>query len=245
MRENSVSNRFLLSRAKEIGLESFLTCETLALNTWKSSIHGPVDDCAPSRRVTREFPRRSLQDCMEATLGASFITGGIEMALHTSISLGLDFGGPTPWSIRYSILDESPVPNMFSALEELLGYTFRCGKLLVEALTHQSFDIETTNSYERLEFLGDAILDLVVIDYLYRKFPRSTSDQLAWPRTRVICAPTLATVGVRRLQLHQFMLINSAELNMEIERYVPRLQACAGEDIVLHSWRYDPPKVMR
>ncbi|KAJ7724192.1 hypothetical protein DFH07DRAFT_1067086, partial [Mycena maculata] len=244
MRQNSVSNYFLLSRAKEIGLESFLTCEVWrSLKTWRSCIQCPVvEDCV--RRTLREFPRRSLQDCMESTLGASFVTGGIEMALHAGRSLCLDFGGPAPWGIRYKILDPSPVSKMFSSLEESLGYCFRCGSLLVEALKHPSFDNENTPSYERLEFLGDAILDLVIIHYMYRKFPRATSDQLAWPRTRAICASALAFVGVRRLQLHQIVLMNNVELSMEVERHIPHLQACSGQEIVQSGWRYDPPKVL-
>jgi endoribonuclease Dicer len=117
--------------------------------------------------------------------------------------------------------------------------------LLLEALTHSSFDNQTTNSYERLEFLGDAVLDLVVIDYLYRKFPDSDSDQLAWPRTRAICAPALAYVAVRCLKLDQLMLINNVELSMEIQRHVPQLQTCSGEEIIQRGWRYDPPKALR
>ncbi|KAJ6620284.1 hypothetical protein B0H10DRAFT_2359801 [Mycena sp. CBHHK59/15] len=244
MRQNCVSNRFLLSRAKEIGLEAFLTSETQSQRTWRYT-SALLDDNRPlTRCVSRQFPRRSLQDCMEATLGASFVTGGIEMSLHTGQALGLDFGGPIPWCIRYRVPERSPVSSMFSALEEALGYSFRSGKLLVEALTHPSFDNQSTNSYERLEFLGDAILDLVVIDYLYRKFPDSTSDQLAWPRTRAICAPALAFVGVQCLKLHQLMLMNNVELSMEVERYVPHLQACSGEEIIKRGWRYDPPKAL-
>ncbi|KAJ7221704.1 hypothetical protein GGX14DRAFT_670866 [Mycena pura] len=243
MRQNSVSNHFLLCRAKEVGLEAFLTCETQDIKTWRGNIQ-----CArvenSSRCALREFPRRSLQDCMEATLGASFVTGGIEMSLLTGRVLGLDFGGPLPWCVRYSIVEESPVSSTFSVLEELLGYSFRSGILLMEALTHPSFDNQTTNSYQRLEFLGDAVLDLVVVDYLYRKFPDATSDQLAWPRTRAICASALAAIGVGCLQLHQLMLINNVELSKEIERYVPLLQACSGEEIVQRGWQYDPPKAL-
>ncbi|KAJ7243385.1 hypothetical protein B0H12DRAFT_1130925 [Mycena haematopus] len=246
MRQNSVCNRFLLSRAKEIGLETFLTCETQGVRTWKDSIQRPVldDFVRTSRCISREFPKRSLQDCMEATLGASFVTGGIEMALQTGRALGLDFGGPMPWNIRYRTPEASAVPSVFAELEETLGYSFRCGKLLLEALTHSSFDNQTTSSYERLEFVGDAILDLVVIDYLYRKFPDSDSDQLAWPRTKAICAPALAHAAVRYLKLHQLMLVNNVELSLEIQRSVPQLQACSGEEIVQQGWRYDPPKAL-
>ncbi|KAJ6488501.1 hypothetical protein C8R47DRAFT_1125761 [Mycena vitilis] len=246
MRQNSVCNRFLLARAKEIGLENFLICETKDVRTWRSSVQRALldDFLATNRCVSREFPRRSLQDCMEATLGASFVTGGIETSLHCGRVLGLDFGGPTPWNIRYNSMHQSLVPSVLSELEETLGYSFRSGKLLLEALTHPSFDNRTTPSYERLEFLGDAILDLVVIDYMYRKFPNSDSDQLAWPRTRAICAPALAYIAVRWLKLHQLMLVNSVKLSMEIQRYVPQLQACSGEEIVHRGWAYDPPKVL-
>ncbi|KAJ7702228.1 hypothetical protein B0H17DRAFT_1167119 [Mycena rosella] len=244
LRKNGVCNRFLLSRGKELGLEAFLISETNGLNAWQAGIQSPKS--RPRRCVSREFPRRSLQDCMEAILGASFVTGGIEMALHTGRALALDFGGPAPWGIRYPAREPSPVSSMFSALEESLGYSFRDGKLLVEALTHESFDNQITSSYQRLEFLGDAVLDLVVIDYMYRKFDQAgtTSDQLAWPRTRAICAPALAFVGVQRLGLHQLLLVNNVELSMAVAKSVPLLQACSGEEIVQGGWRYGPPKVL-
>ncbi|KAJ7771608.1 hypothetical protein B0H16DRAFT_1410076 [Mycena metata] len=245
MRQIGVCNDFLLSRAKDIGLEAFLICETKDSRTWRASIQRSPALEPTGRCISREFPRRSLQDCMEAILGASFLSGGIEMALHSGRALCLDFGGPTPWNIRYRVPQASPVPSVFSALEEALGYSFRNGKLLVEALTHASFDNGSTNSYQRLEWLGDAVVDLVVIDYLYRKFPATcTSDELAWPRTRAICAPALAYLGVRHLKLHQLMLVNNVELSMEIERYVPQLEACSGEEIVQCGWRYDPPKAL-
>ncbi|KAJ7090340.1 hypothetical protein B0H15DRAFT_838200 [Mycena belliarum] len=246
MRQNSVSNRTLLSRAKVIGLETFLICETQDIKTWKSRIQCPLSDdiTGPRMGVSREFPRRSLQDCMEASLGASFVTGGIEMSLHTGRALGLNFGGPAPWSVRYPLRKLSPVSSMFSVLEESLGYSFRDGTLLLEALTHPSFDNQNTSSYERLEFLGDAVLDLVVIDHMYRKYPCATSDQLAWPRTRAICAPALAFIAVKYLGLHQLMLVNNTELSMEIARYVPLLQMCSGEEMVERGWQYDPPKVL-
>ncbi|KAJ7273027.1 hypothetical protein C8J57DRAFT_1449631 [Mycena rebaudengoi] len=245
IRQNCVSNRFLLSRAKEIGLEEFLTCENPTQREGRY-ISLPSDDESdiPARCVSRQFPRRSLQDCMEATLGASFVTGGIDMALHAGRALGLDFGGPTPWTIRYRTPERSPVSSMFTALEDSLGYTFRSGQLLAEALTHASFDDLTSSTYERLEFLGDAILDLVVIHYLFRKFPAATSDQLAWPRTRAICASALAFVSVRCLKLHHFLLANNVELSMRIERTVPLLRTCSGEEIVRRGWKYDPPKVL-
>jgi endoribonuclease Dicer len=90
----------------------------------------------------------------------------------------------------------------------------------------------------------EALLDLVVIKYLYDKFPGVTSHQLALPRTKAICAPALASLAVRRLGLHKIMLINCVDLTEEIERHVPLLQATTSEEIIKRGWRYDPPKAL-
>jgi endoribonuclease Dicer len=95
-----------------------------------------------------------------------------------------------------------------------------------------------------LTSLSLALLDLVVGHYLYRKFPEATSHQLALPRTRAICAPALAALAIKRLDLHKIMLVNRVDLTEAINRYVPLLQATTGEEIVKRGWRYDPPKAI-
>ena len=160
LRQSSVSNRFLLARAKEIGLQAFLTSETRGIHRWifTETVERSRDPYV-RRVVARNFPRRSLQDCMEATLGASFATGGIEMALHAGTALGLAFGGSWPWALRYSRIPEpSLVPRLFVEMEERLGYTFHRSELLLEAVTHPSFVSSVIgSSYQRLEFLGDGV----------------------------------------------------------------------------------------
>lgn len=161
LRQCSISNRCLLARAKELRLEQFLTSEVQSVQTWRYTLPEGNDHCFPKiherRYVSRRFARRSLQDCMEATLGASFLTGGIPMALRTGEALGLAFGGSQPWSLRYGREPEaSSVSALFESLQESLGYTFHQGSLLVEAVTHPSFASSSIgSSYQRLEFLGD------------------------------------------------------------------------------------------
>ncbi|MEO0495443.1 MAG: ribonuclease III [Actinomycetota bacterium] len=92
---------------------------------------------------------------------------------------------------------------MFSAapsttLEERLGYHFAEPGLLVHALTHRSWCAEHSgdDSNERLEFLGDAVLGVVVTDHLFATFPDHPEGQLAKTRAAVVSASTLAEVGV-------------------------------------------------
>lgn len=162
VRHHYVSNFHLFQRALDLGLERYIICENPNIGKWRyvqdDQILGSTN--VPTRYVEREFPRRSLQDCMEATLGASFLAGGINMALQTGTSLGLEFGGPLPWFVRYTNpVKTEPLPPLFAPLEEKLGYQFKRQDVVREALTHPSAAISTEGqwspSYQRLEFLGD------------------------------------------------------------------------------------------
>jgi endoribonuclease Dicer len=181
LRRTCVSNRTLLAKAKEVGLEHFLTSENQSLRVWRYTAAEDVDisDPTPFRYTKRCFPRRSLQDCMEAILGASFATAGLPMALRAGTALGLCFGGPIPWPLRYGWkVERSPLPPLFLCLQETLGYEFKCGELLVEAVTHPSFRSGATSSYQRLEFLGDGkkLLTMNIISCLsFGSFGRSSS----------------------------------------------------------------------
>ncbi|KIY48310.1 hypothetical protein FISHEDRAFT_43443 [Fistulina hepatica ATCC 64428] len=249
LRAASVSNRCLLSRAKEIGLEKYLICERASVADWQH-IDDPecyyTDSSIPKRMRHVVFPRRSLQDCMEATLGASFVTGGIDMALRTGTALGLTFGGMAPWDLRYPVPPQTAVPTLVRDIQERLHYQFRQGHLLVEALTHPSFSSSDSlsSSYQRLEFMGDALINLIVVDYLYRKFPNATSFQLSMPRSKAVCSPALASLAVRRLQLHKMLLVNNVELSVGIARFVPILEETTPVDIIRRGWRLDPPKAL-
>ncbi|KAI6010527.1 hypothetical protein BKA83DRAFT_4503365 [Pisolithus microcarpus] len=81
LRQSSMSNRALLARATEI--ERFLTSEGQNVHIWRYTVPEGEDVLSHMlnsyHAVQRLFPRRSLQDCMEATLGAAFLTGGIEL----------------------------------------------------------------------------------------------------------------------------------------------------------------------
>ncbi|TDL27660.1 P-loop containing nucleoside triphosphate hydrolase protein [Rickenella mellea] len=241
---NSVSNRALLAHAREIGLEHYITSESGKLREWRYVHNGKVSAHAEPPSVQRKIPRRSLQDCMEAALGASFLTGGIDSSLKMGTSLSLCFGGPIRWSLRYELPKPSRPGKLFRALQEALGYTFRNGELLVEAVTHPSFQSDGGACYQRLEFLGDALIDLVIAKYLFQKYPKATSGQITWARSRAVCAPALAVVAVQRLSVHKYMLANNVDLSRAIADEVPALSAVPYEVAVKEGWRFDPPKAI-
>lgn len=98
------------------------------------------------------------------------------------------------------------------ALEELLGYTFTDGSLLMLALTHRSVsaDDSTRKDNERLEFLGDAVLQLAVTSYLYDAFPGLHEGSLAKIRAGLVSRPVLADVA-RSIGLADHIEVTAAE----------------------------------
>lgn len=98
-------------------------------------------------------------------------------------------------------------------LESKLDVRFRDLSLLNLALTHGSYTHEEggeQGTYERLEFLGDAVLNLVVSDHLYRRFPTRSEGDLARLRARLVNEPTLASIA-RRLDLGSYILLGRGE----------------------------------
>lgn len=104
--------------------------------------------------------------------------------------------------------------SRLKALEERIGYSFRNQTLLRQALTHSSFSneqrINRGKNYERLEFLGDAVLELVTSEFLYRTHSLVPEGELTKMRASMVCEPSLA-ICARDLELGQFMLLGRGE----------------------------------
>jgi ribonuclease-3 len=96
----------------------------------------------------------------------------------------------------------------YSKLEQCLGYQFKDKNLIVEALTHKSFKKPYNN--ERLEFLGDAVLNLIVGEYLYHKFPKSNEGELSKIRASLV-NETGFTKLAKDINLGDFIYISVAE----------------------------------
>ena len=99
-------------------------------------------------------------------------------------------------------------------LEEKLGYTFQDKRLLENALTHSSYANEhrgsDTHSNERLEFLGDSILGLVVADHLYRTRPDLPEGDLTRIRAALVCEGSLVEVA-QSLDLGSYLRLGKGE----------------------------------
>ena len=86
--------------------------------------------------------------------------------------------------------------DRMTQLEQKINYSFKNRLLLKQALTHSSCaneqKINKSEDYERLEFLGDAVLELISSDYIYREHPEMTEGKMTKYRASIVCEPALA-----------------------------------------------------
>ena len=134
----------------------------------------------------------------------------------------------------------------FSLFEEKTGVIFKNKKLLEQAFIHRSYINENGGSKlshnERLEFLGDAVLELVVTDYLYRKYPDNNEGELTAYRSALVNAVILGEVA-QELEMNNYLLLSKGEakdvgkarsyiLANTYEAYVGAVYMDRGYDVV-------------
>ena len=102
---------------------------------------------------------------------------------------------------------------MYDQFESAIQYTFRDKSLLRQAFTHSSFSNENEDqkNNERLEFLGDAVLELMVSAFLFHKHPDMAEGDLTKTRARLVCEPSLAQIS-RNLKIGRYLNLGKGEM---------------------------------
>ena len=100
----------------------------------------------------------------------------------------------------------------YRELEEKLSYHFKNPDLIISALTHSSYKNEKPHirDYERLEFLGDAVLELTVSEFLYKDNPDMKEGDMTKMRASLVCEPTLAYCA-QELSLGDYIFLGKGE----------------------------------
>lgn len=98
--------------------------------------------------------------------------------------------------------------------QTLIGYEFKNEQLLKQALTHSSYanekHLKKLSDNERLEFLGDAVLEVISSEFLYENYPNLTEGELTKLRASIVCEPTLA-ICTEEIHLGDFLYLGKGE----------------------------------
>ncbi|CAG9980555.1 unnamed protein product [Clonostachys byssicola] len=200
-KDRLVSNSRLSKAALQKGLPKFILTESFTGLKWRplyrsDFLQGEVANPSQGRTLSTKV----LADVVEALMGASYHDGGIDKACQC-ICLFIDEKWPSVDVARRSLYESQPnivreIPA-FATLEEILSYSFQKKSLLVEAMTHASYVIANgSRSLERLEFLGDAILDKIVVTKLFALDPPLPHDRMHTLKTTLVNGDFLAFIAM-------------------------------------------------
>lgn len=112
-------------------------------------------------------------------------------------------------------MTEKALTERLAAFEEKIGYTFKNKNLLHEALSHSSYANECKkgrNSNERLEFLGDSVLSIVISEHLFNHFKHLPEGDLTKIRASLVCEKALFEFS-KQISLGEFILLGKGEEN--------------------------------
>jgi len=190
-RDRLVSNSCLARAAVDKGLDAFILIRLFLGKEWTSPLISQVVAQPPGKRTVSS---KVLADVVEALVGAAFLDGGLSIArtcIHTflpsiSITSPVFRCGTRPSNASVAN------PSIIKA-ELLVGYHFQDRTLFVEALTHPSCDRDImTESYQRLEFLGDAVLDMVVVSTIFKHNQAYSHGDMTQMKAALVNADLLA-----------------------------------------------------
>ncbi|KAF5701438.1 Dcl-2 dicer RNA helicase [Fusarium globosum] len=201
-KDRLVSNERLQRVCLEKGLSKFILSKSFTALKWRPLY---LDDVSKEKFRPRPAPTRgskTLADVVEALIGASYQDGGMTKALKCiSVFLGDKCNWHQEGVARDILFAAAPsdvkLPSIIGPLEDLIKYTFRKKSLLLEAVTHPSYaTIMQERSYEQLEFLGDAVLDYIVVTKMFQHDPPIPTGRLHMIKTAIVNGDFLSFVNL-------------------------------------------------
>ncbi|KIJ56735.1 hypothetical protein M422DRAFT_57385 [Sphaerobolus stellatus SS14] len=198
----------------------------------------------PGRRANKRHEDPNVQwlgdkgvaDVAEAIIGAAYITAGRELALRVTKAMNIPVPHIDRWTdfARKTLAPPPEVsaplkPGTVEHIERAIGHTFKRPHLLAQALTHVSIQGHETTSYERLEFIGDAILDFLVIRYIFNRDGQQSPGALTLLKGAMVSNSTLAAVCVYS-RIHEFLLYESELITNSINVYSELLEEARKKD---------------
>ncbi|KAI1745424.1 RNase3 domain-containing protein [Xylaria scruposa] len=197
MKDRIVSNSRLCRASVARGLDKFILTRKFTGNKWRPLYVKDLVTCEDEPPAKRKMSTKTLADVVESLIGAAFVDGGTPKVLaclrifipevkwydltdaHKMISGGRDI--------------TTHLRPDYEPLEELIGHRFQNKALLIEALTHASWGVSSSTDVcmERLEFLGDSILDSVVVSALWSQDRELSNNQMHLLRTACVNADLL------------------------------------------------------
>ncbi|KAK3990119.1 hypothetical protein QBC44DRAFT_240086 [Cladorrhinum sp. PSN332] len=232
-----VCNKNLFNNALEVKLEEYIRSMAFNRRTWYPE--GLTLKKGKRKDITRKhtLADKSIADVCEAIIGAAYLTAqdsedkNYDMAIQAvTVTVNSKMHKMKTWSDYYAAYKKpewqtapanSVQIDMAEKFRQRMGYQFKYPRLLRSAFQHPTYPMiyEKLPSYQRLEFLGDALLDMVCIDYLFRAFPGADPQWLTEHKMAMVSNQFLGCLAVQ-MQFHKSMAFCSPPIQREVAEYV-------------------------
>lgn len=193
-KDTIVSNERLARTAREVGLDQFILTKPFTGRKWRPYYVSQFDtEDGQVLEEKRELSSKTLADVVESLMGAAFLDGGYEkLELCAKVFLPENMWSSINNDIRtlYTtavVSEQAALHPKLAQMEELLGYKFSKPSILFEALTHPCSN-DGSPTYQRLEFLGDSLLDHFVVQELFHQPKQLSHQDMHLIRTAVVNA---------------------------------------------------------
>ncbi|KAE9410383.1 hypothetical protein BT96DRAFT_961824 [Gymnopus androsaceus JB14] len=254
-RQSIISNKSLLKNAVAVGLPAFIQARplnSLEKTLFKSKLATSDDEethhksymTGTSRHKRKKhhslqrFGDKAIADVAEAIMGAALLSGGTDAALKVTKALKVPLPEIEEWSdfSRKAHAPLAPVSSQIKgstikAVEAIIGSHFKQPELLIHVLSRTS-KTGAESTYERLEFIGDAILDFMVVQHVFHRNKRMSPGGLTLLKGAMVSNAALAAVCVWS-GLHQHLVFESASLAHDVREYASLLQRNQVQEFAL------------
>ncbi|KAL1868756.1 hypothetical protein VTK73DRAFT_3508 [Phialemonium thermophilum] len=232
-----ICNKNLLNNALQINLPEYIRSKSFSRRTWYPEGLVLKKGKKTAGDQVHSLSDKSIADVCEAIIGAAYLTskedGNFDMGVRAVTALVKDKKSHpmTSWSDYYASYRKpewqtaAPTRTQEILAEHFaarVGYRFQSPRLLRCAFMHPSYPgrlYEKLPSYQRLEFLGDALLDMVCVDYLFQRFPGADPQWLTEHKMAMVSNQFLGCLSVS-LGFHRHILTFHSEVQKDVHSYV-------------------------
>ncbi|KAJ9253860.1 hypothetical protein DTO027B5_7245 [Paecilomyces variotii] len=261
-----ICNQNLFNTAKERALYKYIRSKGFSRRAWYPDglklLQGKGHDKSGSSESKHALGEKTIADVCEALIGASLLSGGPEHRFDMAVKAVTAFVGSASHNVsswkEYMRLYSRPSYlvqeadgfeiDLAQQVEAKLGYHFKYPRLLRSAFTHPSMPSAWSNvpCYQRLEFLGDSLLDMTCVEDLFARFPDRDPQWLTEHKMAIVSNKFLGAFAVS-VGLHKHLKYFGGPLQSQITEYAEEIQTAQQEsDGAKDFWTAtkDPPKCL-
>ncbi|KAK1323005.1 hypothetical protein QJS10_CPA02g01233 [Acorus calamus] len=199
----------------------------------RNPVDGTGSDDVKCTKHHHWLHRKTIADVVEALVGAFLVDSGIKAACAflSWIGIPVDFDVSGVYRVCKASRNNLSLINHVdvAAIESLLGHKFLHKGLLLQAFVHPSYKKHSGGCYQRLEFLGDAVLEYLITSYVYSVYPNLKPGQLTDLRAIIVNNNSFAKIAVQQ-SFHSYLFSESGSLTeaiIEFENFV----STSGKDL--------------